>query len=83
MKAKIETSIYGLLTELALLVECLAPSQNCIACTKCMVKFLQKGDLYSKIAKIRALLLLCAVARVVKEKEITCFVVHLLIKKLL
>ena len=31
MKEKIKTSSYGLLNELALLVECLAPGQNCIA----------------------------------------------------
>ena len=45
MKAKIITSSYhGLLTELALLVECLAPGQNCIACILRMVKFLGKGE---------------------------------------
>ena len=32
MKGKIKTSSYGLLSELALLVECLAPGQNCITC---------------------------------------------------
>ena len=32
MKGKIKTSSYRLLSELALLVECLAPGQNCITC---------------------------------------------------
>ena len=36
------TSSYGLLIELALLVECFTPGQKCIACIKCMVKFLEK-----------------------------------------
>ena len=35
-----KASRYGLLTELALLVECLARGQNCIACILYMVKFL-------------------------------------------
>ena len=29
---KIKSSTYGLLTNIALLVECLAPGQNCIKC---------------------------------------------------
>ena len=40
IKGKMKSSRYGLLTELALLVECLAPEQNCIKCVICMVKFL-------------------------------------------
>ena len=57
------------MTELALLAECLAPGQNCIACIICLVKFRKKCDLYSKIAKVSTLLLLCAVARGVKKKK--------------
>ena len=34
-----------------------------------MVKLLEKGDLDSKTAKVSILLLLCAVARGVREKE--------------
>ena len=45
-----------------------------------MVKLLEKGDLYSKIAKVSILLLLGAVARGVKEKEGTRFIVNLLIR---
>ena len=45
-----------------------------------MVKLLEKGDLYSKIAKVSILLLLGAVARGVKEKEGTRFTVNLLIR---
>ena len=46
-----------------------------------MVKLLQKGDFYSKIAKVSILLLLCAVARGAKEKERTRFIVNLLIRR--
>ena len=31
-KGKMKSSSYGLLTDIALLVECLAPGQNCIIC---------------------------------------------------
>ena len=31
-KGKVKSSIYGLLTEIALWVECMAPGQNCITC---------------------------------------------------
>ena len=34
-----------------------------------MIKLLEKGDLYFKNAKVSILLLLCAVARGVREKE--------------
>ena len=36
-----------------------------------MLKFLKKGDSYSKIANVSILVLLCAVARIIclKEKE--------------
>ena len=34
-----------------------------------MVKLLEKGDLYSKIASVSILSLLCAVARSINEKE--------------
>ena len=44
-----------------------------------MVKLLEKGDLYSKIAKVSILSSLCAVARGVKEKERMRFIVNLLI----
>ena len=65
---------YGLLTELALLVECLAPGQNCIACMILMHgRIPLKGDSYSNIATVSTLLLLCAIARVVKEKEKNAF----------
>ena len=40
IRRKMKSSRYKLLTELALLVECLAPEQNCIKCIICMVKFL-------------------------------------------
>ena len=43
-----------------------------------MVKLLEKGDLYLKTAKVSTLLLLCAVARGVREKERIRFVVNLL-----
>ena len=46
-----------------------------------MVKLLEKGDFYSKIAKVSILLLFCAVARGAKEKERTCFIVNLLIRR--
>ena len=46
-----------------------------------MVKLLEKGDFYSKIAKVSILLLLCAVARGAKEKERTRFIVNLLIRR--
>ena len=46
-----------------------------------MVKLLQKGDFYSKIAKVSILLLLCAVTRGAKEKERTRFIVNLLIRR--
>ena len=45
-----------------------------------MVKLLEKGDLYSKIAKVSILLLLGAVAHGVKEKERTRFIVNLLMR---
>ena len=35
IQGKIKSSRYGLVTELALLVESLAPGQNCIACIIC------------------------------------------------
>ena len=44
-----------------------------------MVKLLEKGDLYSKIAKVSILLFLCAVARGVRGKERIRFIVNLLI----
>ena len=43
-----------------------------------MVKLLEKGDLYSKIAKVSILLLLCAVERGVREKERIRFKANLL-----
>ena len=43
-----------------------------------MVKLIEKGDLYSKIAKVSILLLLCAVERGVKEKERMFFIVNFL-----
>ena len=43
-----------------------------------MVKLPEKGDFYSKIAKVSIFLLLCAVARGVRGKEIR-FKVNLLI----
>ena len=64
-----DISRYGHLTKLALLVECLAPGQNCIACIICMVKFPEKGDFYSQSAKVSILLLLYAVAHGVEEKK--------------
>ena len=45
-----------------------------------MVKLLEKGDLYSKIAMVSILLLICAVARSVKKKEGMRFQVTLLIR---
>ena len=45
-----------------------------------MVKLLEKGDLYSKIAKVSILLLLGAVAHNVKEKARKRFIVNLLIR---
>ena len=45
-----------------------------------MVKLLEKGDLYSKIAKVSILLLLGAVEHGVKEKERKRFIVNLLIR---
>ena len=42
-----------------------------------MVKLLEKGDLYLKTAKVSKLLLLCAVARDVREKERIRFIVNL------
>ena len=45
-----------------------------------MVKLLEKGDLYSKIAMVSILLLICAVARGVKKKEGMRFQVTLLIR---
>ena len=44
-----------------------------------MVKLLEKGDLYSKIAMVSILLLVCAVARDVKKKERMRFMVPFLI----
>ena len=41
-----------------------------------MVKLFSKGDLYSNIAKVSILLLLCTIARVVKGKERISFIVH-------
>ena len=43
-----------------------------------MVKLIEKGDLYSKIAKVSILLLLCAVKRGVKEKERMFLIVNFL-----
>ena len=43
-----------------------------------MVKLLEKGDLYLKTAKVSILLLLCAAARGVREKERILFMVNLL-----
>ena len=40
---KMKSPRYGLLTELALLVECLAPWQNCIKCIICMVNSSKKA----------------------------------------
>ena len=48
----------------------------------CMAKFVYKGDLYSNIAKVSTLILLCTIARVAKEKERICFIVHALTYKL-
>ena len=45
-----------------------------------MVKLLEKGDFYSKIAKVSIYLLLGAVAHGVKEKEKTRFIVNLFIR---
>ena len=45
-----------------------------------MVKLLEKGDLYSKIAMVSILLLICAVARGVKKKERMRFMVTFLIR---
>ena len=45
-----------------------------------MVKLLEKGDLYSKIAKVSILLLICAVARGVKKKERMRFMFTFLIR---
>ena len=75
IRGKIKSARYGLLTELALLVKCLAPGQNCIACIICL-----KCDLHFKIARVSTLLLLYAVARGVKEKERIFFIVHLLMR---
>ena len=40
IQGKMKSSRYGLLTEDALLVECLASEQNCVECIICMVKLL-------------------------------------------
>ena len=45
-----------------------------------MVKLLEKGDLYSKIAKVSILLFICAVARGVKKKERRRYTVTFLIR---
>ena len=44
-----------------------------------MLKLLEKGDLYSKIAKVSLLLLLCAVARSINQKEKVRFIINLLV----
>ena len=36
MQGKIKSSSYGLLTDIALEVECLDPGQNCFTCIVCM-----------------------------------------------
>ena len=59
LKRKIKSFSYGLVIDIALLVECLAPGQNCIKCNICTIKFLLKGNL----------LLLCAVALGVTENK--------------
>ena len=43
-----------------------------------MAKLVEKGDLYLKTAKVSILLLLCAVARGVRERERIRFIVNLL-----
>ena len=50
-KGKMKSSIYGLLTDIALLVECLAPGQNCIICIICMKSknLLRKNEEYSSL----------------------------------
>ena len=45
IKGEMKFSSYGLLTELALQVECLAPGQNCITCMMCAKgKFLKEKE---------------------------------------
>ena len=54
------------------MVECWAAGQNCIKCIiYAQSNSSKKGDLCSEIAKVSILLVLCAVARGVMEKEIT------------
>ena len=42
-----------------------------------MVKLFEKGDLYSKIANVRVLLLSCTVARSINEKEEMRMIINL------
>ena len=44
-----------------------------------MLKLLEKGDLYSKIAKV-SMLLLCVVARGINQKEKVRFIINLLVR---
>ena len=50
-KGKMKSSSYGLLTDIALLVGCLAPGQNCIICIICMKSknLLRKNEEYSSL----------------------------------
>ena len=50
-KGKMKSSSYGLLTDIALLVECLAPGQNCIICIICMKSknLLRKNEEYTSL----------------------------------
>ena len=45
-----------------------------------MVKLFEKGDLCSKIANVRILLLSCAVARSINEKEKMRIIINLLVR---
>ena len=56
MQGKVKTSSYGLLSELALLVECLAPGQNCI--TKVMHYIHERHLLEEKKKKSTILVLM-------------------------
>ena len=50
-KGKMKSSSYGLLADIALLVECLAPGQNCIICIICMKSknLLRKNEEYTSL----------------------------------